>query len=218
LKLKHDDTWEIKMAGLMGKKIGMTRIFDEGGNTIPVTVLQVGPCFVTQIKTVEKDGYEAVQIGFDEKKPKNLNKSIAGHLNKAGVKPLRRLKEFQNFANTELKVGDEIKADLFKPGEVVKITGTSKGRGFAGVVKRHHFRGGPVSHGQSDRLRAPGSLGQSSYPSRVYKGILMAGQMGNKKNSVLNLRIVKVDPEQNLLFVKGAIPGARNSFVEIYRS
>ena len=206
------------MAGLMGKKIGMTRIFDEGGNTIPVTVLQVGPCFVTQIKTVEKDGYEAVQIGFDEKKPKNLNKSIAGHLNKAGVKPLRRLKEFQNFANTELKVGDEIKADLFKPGEVVKITGTSKGRGFAGVVKRHHFRGGPVSHGQSDRLRAPGSLGQSSYPSRVYKGILMAGQMGNKKNSVLNLRIVKVDPEQNLLFVKGAIPGARNSFVEIYRS
>jgi len=206
------------MAGLMGKKIGMTRIFDEGGNTIPVTVLQVGPCFVTQIKTVEKDGYEAVQIGFDEKKPKNLNKSIAGHLNKAGVKPLRRLKEFQNFANTELKVGDEIKADLFKPGEVVKITGTSKGRGFAGVVKRHHFRGGPVSHGQSDRLRAPGSLGQSSYPSRVYKGILMAGQMGNKKNSVLNLLIVKVDPEQNLLFVKGAIPGARNSFVEIYRS
>ncbi|UCF63140.1 MAG: 50S ribosomal protein L3 [bacterium] len=206
------------MAGLLGKKIGMTRIFDQDGNTIPVTVLEVGPCFVTQIKTVEKDGYEAVQIGFDEKKPKNLNKSIAGHLNKAGVKPLRRLKEFQNFTNTELKVGDEIKADLFKPGELVKVTGTSKGRGFAGVVKRHHFRGGPVSHGQSDRLRAPGSLGQSSYPSRVYKGLRMAGQMGNKKNSVLNLRIVKVDPDQNLLFVKGAIPGARNSYVEIYQS
>ncbi len=206
------------MAGLLGKKIGMTRIFDQDGNTIPVTVLEVGPCFVTQIKTVEKDGYEAVQIGFDEKKPKNLNKSIAGHLNKAGVKPLRRLREFQNFTHTELKVGDEIKADLFKPGELVKVTGTSKGRGFAGVVKRHHFRGGPVSHGQSDRLRAPGSLGQSSYPSRVYKGLRMAGQMGNKKNSVLNLRIVKVDPDQNLLFVKGAIPGARNSYVEIYQS
>lgn len=206
------------MAGLLGKKIGMTRIFDDEGNTVPVTVLNVGPCFVTQIKTEEKDGYEAVQIGFDEKKPKNLNKTLLGHLNKAGAPPLRLLKEFRNFSTTELKVGDEIKADLFKPGDVVKVTGTSKGRGFAGVVKRHNFRGGPVTHGQSDRLRAPGSIGQSSNPSRVFKGIRMAGQMGNKQKSVLNLRVVKVDPEKNLLFIKGAIPGARNSYVEIYQS
>jgi len=206
------------MAGLLGKKIGMTRIFDDEGNTVPVTVLHVGPCFVTQIKTEEKDGYEAVQIGYDEKKPKNLNKTLLGHLNKAGVPPLRLLKEFRNFSTTEIKVGDEIKADLFKPGEVVKVTGTSKGRGFAGVVKRHNFRGGPVTHGQSDRLRAPGSIGQSSYPSRVFKGIRMAGQMGNKQKSVLNLRVVKVDSDKNLLFIKGAIPGARNSYVEIYQS
>jgi large subunit ribosomal protein L3 len=206
------------MAGLLGKKIGMTRIFDDAGNTVPVTVVHVGPCFVTQIKTEEKDGYEAVQIGFDEKKPKNLNKTLLGHLNKAGVPSLRFLKEFKNFSNSELKVGDEIKADVFKAGDVVKVTGTSKGRGFTGVVKRHHFRGGPVTHGQSDRLRAPGSIGQSSYPSRVFKGIRMAGQMGNKQKSVLNLRIVKVDSEKHLLFIKGAIPGARNSYVEIYQS
>ncbi|MCK4892389.1 MAG: 50S ribosomal protein L3 [Calditrichia bacterium] len=206
------------MAGLLGKKIGMTRIFDDEGNTVPVTVLHLGPCFVTQIKTEEKDGYEAVQIGFDEKKPKNLNKTLLGHLNKAGVPPLRFLKEFRNFSDTELKIGDEIKADLFKPGDVVKVTGTSKGRGFAGVVKRHNFRGGPMTHGQSDRLRAPGSIGQSSNPSRVFKGVRMAGQMGNKQKSVLNLRVVKVDSEKNLLFIKGAIPGARNSYVEVYQS
>jgi len=205
------------MSGIIGKKIGMTRIFDEEGNVVPVTVIQVGPCYVTQIRTIEKDGYEAVQIGYDIKKEKNTTRPLLGHFKKANVPPLRRLKEFPPFENREVKVGDEIKVDIFNPGEIVKVTGLSKGRGFAGVVKRHGFGGGPKTHGQSDRLRAPGSIGQSSYPSRVFKGMRMAGHMGNKRVSVIGLKVVKVDPENNLLFIKGAVPGARNSFVEIYK-
>ena len=206
------------MGGLLGKKIGMTRVFDELGNTIPVTVLEAGPCYITQVKTEETDGYNAVQMGFEEKKEKNVTKPLLGHLKKAGKGPLRKIKEFSGFEDKELKVGDEIKVDIFKPGDRVKVSGLGKGRGFTGVMKRHNFGGGQVSHGQSDRLRAPGSLGQSSYPSRVFKGQKMAGQMGNKRVSVLNLTVVKVDPEKNLLFVKGGIPGARNSYVEIYQA
>jgi large subunit ribosomal protein L3 len=206
------------MGGLLGKKIGMTRVFDELGNTIPVTVLEAGPCYITQVKTEEADGYSAIQMGFEEKKEKNVTKPVLGHLKKAGKGSLRKIKEFSGFEDKELKVGDEIKVDIFKPGDRVKVSGLSKGRGFTGVMKRHNFGGGQVSHGQSDRLRAPGSLGQSSYPSRVFKGQKMAGQMGNKRVSVLNLTVVKVDPEKNLLFVKGGIPGARNSYVEIYQA
>jgi len=204
------------MSGLLGKKIGMTRIFDELGNTVPVTVLQAGPCYVLQLKTEEKDGYNAVQLGFEEKKEKNVTKPILGHLKKAGTQPLRKIKEFPVFAEKDLKLGDEVKVDIFQPGDRVKITGLSKGRGFTGVMKRHNFSGGQVTHGQSDRLRAPGSLGQSSSPSRVFKGIKMAGRMGNEQVSLPNVKVVKVDPEKNLLFVKGGIPGARNSYVEIY--
>ena len=204
------------MSGLLGKKIGMTRIFDELGNTVPVTVLQAGPCYVLQIKTEDKDGYSAVQLGFEEKKEKNITKPILGHLKKAGMKPLRKIKEFPPFTEKEVKPGDEVNVDIFQPGDSVKITGLSKGRGFTGVMKRHNFSGGQVTHGQSDRLRAPGSLGQSSSPSRVFKGIKMAGRMGNKQVSLPNVKVVKVDPEKNLLFVKGGIPGARNSYVEIY--
>jgi large subunit ribosomal protein L3 len=204
------------MSGLLGKKIGMTRIFDELGNSIPVTVLHAGPCYVTQVKTEKNDGYDAVQLGYEEKTEKNVTKPVLGHLKKAGTQPLRKIKEFPVFPGKELKPGDEVKVDIFRPGDVLKITGLSKGRGFTGVVKRHNFRGGPVSHGQSDRLRAPGSLGQSSYPSRVYKGMKMGGRMGNKQVSLPSVIVVKVDPEKDLLFVKGGIPGARNSYVEIY--
>jgi large subunit ribosomal protein L3 len=204
------------MSAILGKKIGMTRIFDNEGNVIPVTVIEAGPCYVTQVKIEKIDGYDAVQLGFGTKKEKNVSKPLLGHLKKASVQPTQKLKEFEPFKDRELKIGDVVKADVFKPGEVVKVTGISKGRGFAGVVKRHHFSGGPVTHGESDRLRAPGSLGQSSDPSRVYKGLRMAGQLGNKKVSVKNLTIVMVDAEKNLLFIEGAVPGARNSFVEIY--
>jgi large subunit ribosomal protein L3 len=208
---------ERKMSGLLGKKIGMTRIWDEAGTTIPVTIIEAGPCYVTDIKTEEKDGYSAVQLAFGVKKEKNVNKPAAGHFKRSEVKPLRFLKEFNSPSGSELKLGDELKVDIFKPGDKVKVTGFSKGRGFAGVVKRHGFRGGPVSHGQSDRLRAPGSLGQSSYPSRVYKGLKMAGHLGNKRVSQRGMTIVKIDAEKNLLFIKGSVPGARNSYLEVFQ-
>ncbi|OGB64918.1 MAG: 50S ribosomal protein L3 [Caldithrix sp. RBG_13_44_9] len=204
------------MSGMLGKKIGMTRIFDEAGNTLDVTVIEAGPCYVTQVKTKKNDGYEAIQLGFGKVKAKNVTKPRTGHFKKSGVEAVRKLKEFSLFTGLELKAGDVVKVDIFKAGDAVKVTGTSKGRGFMGTVKRHNFAGGPVSHGQSDRLRAPGSLGQSSDPSRVYKGLKMAGQMGNKQYSALNLKVVKVDVEKNLLYIRGAVPGARNSFVEIY--
>ena len=206
------------MSGLLGKKIGMTRIFDDTGDMIPVTVIEAGPCYVTQVKTVENDGYRSVQLGFDTKKEKNTVKPQLGHLQKANTPPLRILKEFSFPENMELNSGDALKVDMFQPGDIVKISGKSKGRGFSGVMKRHGFSGAQQTHGQSDRERAPGSLGQSSYPSRVFRGLRMAGRMGNTRVSLKGLVVVKVDAENNLLFVRGAVPGARNSYVEIYKS
>ncbi|HHM24375.1 MAG TPA: 50S ribosomal protein L3 [Bacteroidetes bacterium] len=204
------------MVGLLGRKLGMTRVFSEDGQNIPVTVIEAGPCFVSQIKTPEKDGYSAVQLGFLEKKEKNATKPLLGHFKKANVKPLRVLREFRDFdIGKELNLGDQIGVEVFEPGDIVDISGRSKGRGFQGVVKRHRFGGGPKTHGQSDRHRAPGSIGQSSFPSRVLRGLRMAGHMGNRRVTVKNLVVVKVIPEQNLLLVRGGVPGSVNSIVEI---
>jgi large subunit ribosomal protein L3 len=206
------------MSGLLGRKIGMTQIFDESGKSIPVTVISAGPCYVSQIKTVESDGYRAVQLGFEELKEKHAKKPIAGHLKKAELKPLNHLREFEMSFDQELKVGDELKADIFSAGETVVITSYSKGRGFQGVMKRHGFSGANKTHGQSDRWRAPGSIGQSSYPSRVYKGIKMAGKMGNARVSLPSVKVIKVDAERNLIFVKGPVPGSAKALVEIKKS
>jgi large subunit ribosomal protein L3 len=203
------------MSGLIGKKIGMTRLFSETGEHIPVSVIEAGPCFVTQVKTQEKDGYQAVQLGFEDVKDKNVAKPLKGHFQKASVTAKRVLVEFMPFANKEVQPGDEVGVDIFAEGEVVAISGTSKGRGFAGVMKRHNFSGAQITHGQSDRQRAPGSIGQSSYPSRVFKGMRMAGRMGNYRVTIKGIQVVKIDKENNLLFVKGSIPGARNGIVEI---
>ncbi|NOZ55576.1 MAG: 50S ribosomal protein L3 [Calditrichaeota bacterium] len=204
------------MIGIIGRKLGMTRIFGERGKAIPVTVIEAGPCYVTQVKTEDTDGYNAVQLGFDETKEKRVTKPVLGHLKKAGVKPLRVLREFRDFElEGELQLGQEIRVDIFKEGDKVSVTGFTKGRGFAGVVKRHGFGGGPKTHGQSDRWRAPGSIGQSSFPSRVLKGLRMAGRMGNTRVTVKNLEVVKVDPENNLLVIKGAVPGAIKGIVTI---
>ncbi len=203
------------MAGILGLKVGMTQIFDNDGLVVPVTVIKAGPCYVTQIKTKEKDGYNAVQLAFYDAKEKRVTKPLKGHFEKAGVSPKRFLVEFDFGEDHGLKVGDELKVDILKEGTQVKVSGTSKGKGFQGVVKRHHFNGGPKTHGQSDRWRAPGSLGQSSYPSRVFKGLRMAGRMGGKRSTLKNVKVVKVDAENNLLFLKGAVPGSRNSLVEI---
>ncbi len=204
------------MLGIIGKKIGMTRIFDESGNSIPVTAIEAGPCYITQVKTTETDGYESVQMGFGDKKEKLATKAQIGHAAKAGLKPFRVLKEFKSFeSNQEIKIGSEIKADIFKIGDVVSVSGITKGKGFAGVVKRYNFGGGPKTHGQSDRLRAPGSIGQSSWPSKVFKGLKMAGRMGGKKNTTRGLKIVSVDAENNILLIKGAVPGAKNGTIII---
>mgnify|MGYP006290162791 CR=1 FL=1 len=204
------------MRGIIGKKLGMTRLFDESGNAYAATVVEAGPCYVTQLKTVEKDGYQAVQVGYQDKKGKHATKAELGHVAEAGLKPFRILKEFRDFESQEpLEKGAEIKVDIFHEGENVNVTGVSKGRGFAGVVKRHGFGGGPKTHGQSDRLRAPGSIGQSSWPSRVIKGIKMGGRMGGKNVTVRNVKILKVDAENNILIVKGAIPGANKGIVFI---
>ncbi len=205
------------MAGLLGKKIGMTRIFDNQGDVVPVTVVEAGPCYVTQIKTQENDGYEAIQLGYGHKKEKNITNPVLGHLKKNNVPPVRKLAEFSPFIEKEVKSGDTVTVEIFEPGEIVKVKGLSKGRGFTGVVKRYGFRGGPKTHGQSDRLRAPGSIGQSSDPSKVFKGQKMPGRMGNKKATIPGLQIVKVDVENNLLFIKGAVPGARNNYLEIHK-
>lgn len=203
------------MRGLISKKIGMTRLFDEAGNVMTVTVLQAGPCEIVQIKTREKDGYNAVQLGFGEKKAKKTNKPQTGHFAKVQVKPKMVLREIRDFdVDESLKVGDTVAVDLFSVGDRVKVSGVSRGKGFAGVVKRHHFHGGPRSHGQSDRLRAPGSVGQSSSPSRVFKGVRMAGRMGGERVTVKN-KVVKVDTANNILIVRGAVPGADNSIVLI---
>lgn len=203
------------MSGIIGKKIGMTSLFDESGKNIPCTVIQAGPCSVLQVRTIENDGYSAVQLGFDDKSEKNVGKALAGHFRKAGSTPKAKLVEFRNgFENVSL--GDEVKVNLFAEGEFVDVTGTSKGKGFQGVVKRHGFGGVmQATHGQHNRLRAPGSIGAGSDPSRVFKGMRMAGRMGGKQVTVQNLQVLKVDKEQNLLIVKGAVPGAKNSYVII---
>ena len=203
------------MPGLLGKKIGMTSVFSADGKNIPCTVIEVGPCVVTQVKTVEKDGYEALQLGFQEKTDKHTTKPMAGHFSKAGVAPQRHLAEFKNF-DGEYKLGDTITVDFLSDAKFVDVIGTSKGKGYQGVVKRHGFGGvGQSTHGQDDRLRAPGSIGACSYPAKVFKGMRMAGQMGNERVTVQNLQIVKVLPENNLLIVKGSVPGSKGSIVLI---
>ena len=191
----------------------MTSVFSADGKNVPCTVIEVGPCVVTQIKTVEKDGYEAVQVGFQEKKEKHTSKPEAGHFKKAGVAPQRHLAEFKSFESTP-ELGATITADIFEEGGFVDVVGTSKGKGYQGVVKRHGFGGvGQSTHGQHNRLRAPGSIGACSYPAKVFKGMRMAGQMGNARVTVQNLQVIKVLPEPNLLMVKGSIPGAKGSIV-----
>jgi len=204
-------------AALLGKKLGMTSIYADDGVHIPCTVIEAGPCTIVQIKTEQNDGYNAIQLGFGERKENKVNKPELGHFKKAGVKPARRLKEFKDI-NGEFKVGDMVKVEQFQKGDKVKITGKSKGKGFQGVVKRHHFSGvGMTTHGQSDRQRHPGSIGQSSYPSRVFKGVRMAGRMGGTRISVRNLEVVEVIPDQNIILIKGSVPGAINSFLEIVK-
>lgn len=205
------------MSGLIGRKVGMTSIFDENGKNIPCTVIQAGPCVVTQVRTEEVDGYKALQLGFDDKAEKRANKAEQGHFKKAGTAPKKKVVEFQGFVG-EYKLGDTIAVDIFSEGEFVDVIGTSKGKGYQGVVKRHGFGGvGQSTHGQHNRLRAPGSIGAASYPARVFKGLKMAGRMGNEQVTVQNLRVLKVVPEKNLLVVKGAIPGHKNSYVTIKR-
>jgi large subunit ribosomal protein L3 len=207
------------VSGILGKKIGMTSLFDENGEVIPCTVIEAGPCYVTQVRTKEKDGYEAVQIGFDEKRDRLVNKPLKGHFAKAATKMLGLMREFKGFSGTQLKTGDEIKVDMFLPGDIVDVSGKSKGRGFQGVVKRHHFGGvGMTTHGASDRVRAPGSIGGSSYPSRVFKGTRMGGRMGFDRVTVKNLKVVKVIPESNILIIRGSVPGAINGYLEIEKT
>ena len=203
------------MSGLIGRKIGMTSIFDENGKNIPCTVIETGPCTVTQVRTEEVDGYNALQLGFDDKAEKHVNKAAAGHFKKAGVSAKRKVVEFRDFEG-DYKLGDTIGVDLFVEGEFVDIAANSKGKGFQGVVKRHGFAGvGQATHGQHNRLRAPGSIGAASYPARVFKGMKMAGRMGGVRVSALNLIVLKVVPEKNLLVVKGCVPGHKNAYVTI---
>jgi large subunit ribosomal protein L3 len=201
--------------GLIGKKLGMSQIFDETGLAHPVTVLEVGPCVVTQVKTDERDGYQAIQLGFGL--DKRLNLPERGHRQKSGFMS-RTLREVKADDASELTVGQVLKADVFAAGDLVDVTGTSKGRGFQGGVKRHGFRGGPKTHGQSDRLRAPGSIGSSATPGRVFKGLRMAGRMGGDRVTVQNLKVLRVDPERNLLLVEGSVPGANESLVMVRRA
>ena len=204
------------MPGLLGKKIGMTSVFSADGKNVPCTVIEVGPCVVTQVKTLEKDGYEALQLGYEEQKEKHTTKPELGHFKKAGVTPKRHLAEFKGFEG-EYKLGDTITVDgLFAENDFVDIAGTSKGKGYQGVVKRHGFGGvGQTTHGQHNRLRAPGSVGACSYPAKVFKGMRLAGQTGNKRVTVQNLQVLKVIAEHNLLMIKGSIPGSKGSIVII---
>ena len=203
------------MPGLIGKKIGMTSVFSADGRNIPCTVIEVGPCVVTQVKTTETDGYEALQLGFEEQKEKHLTQPEIGHFRKAGVSPKRHLAEFKGFGN-QYALGDTIGADIFTEADFVDVVGTSKGKGYQGVVKRHGFGGvGQSTHGQHNRLRAPGSIGACSYPAKVFKGMRMAGQTGNERVTVQNLQIIKVIPEHNLVMLKGSIPGSKGSIVLI---
>ena len=202
------------MSGIIGKKVGMTSFYDVNGKNVPCTIIEAGPCVVTQLKTFEKDGYKAVQLGFGKKKTKNINKAKLGHLKKSKTKNLNKLVEF-NFDN-EPELGSELKVDLFNVGDYVTVTGNSKGKGFQGVVKRHGFAGvGDATHGQHNRMRAPGSIGAASYPAKVFKGMRMAGQMGNQRVKVENLEVLNIDIEKNIIVVKGAVPGFNNSFILI---
>jgi large subunit ribosomal protein L3 len=208
------------MSGLLGKKIGMTSIFDQGGNHLPVTVIEVGPCAITQIKRQDTDGYDAVQLSFEERKEKSTTKALKGHFSKAGTSPKRYVREFRDYIPEGLDLGDLLTvADVFKEGDRVNVAGTSKGKGFQGVVKRHGFSGvGGRTHGQHNRERAPGSIGQSSDPSKVFKGMRMGGRMGNARVTIQQLQVVKVIPESNLLLLKGAVPGPKGRLVEIHNA
>ena len=202
------------LKGLIGKKVGMTQIFDDSGIAIPVTLIEAGPCYVTQVRLPDRDGYSAVQMGFEEVKQKRLSGGQLGHLKRNDLPPLRFLREFRE-KGPNLNEGDSVTVAVFSIGDTVDVIGTSKGKGFAGAVKRYHFRGGPKTHGQSDRLRAPGSRGSGTTPGRVYKGARGPGHMGNERVTVSNLKIVLVDPERNLLGIRGAVPGARGGVVQI---
>ena len=205
------------MPGLLGKKIGMTSVFSAEGKNVPCTVIELGPCVVTQIKSVEKDGYNAVQLGFDDAKEKNTTAPMLGHFKKAGVTPKRHLAEFTNF-DQELNLGDTVTVEMFADSSFVDVIATSKGKGFQGVVKRHGFGGvGQVTHGQDDRLRKPGSIGACSYPAKVFKGMRMGGQMGNERVTTHNLQVLKVIPEHNLLLIKGSVPGYKGSIVSVIK-
>jgi large subunit ribosomal protein L3 len=207
------------MSGLIGKKIGMTSVYDANGRNIPCTVIEAGPCVVTQVRVKEKDGYEAIQLAFDEKKEKHTTKAEMGHFAKAGITPKKVVAEFTRFEQDHQKVfGDILQVDIFLEGEFIDVVGISKGKGFQGVVKRHHFAGvGEATHGQHNRLRAPGSVGASSWPSRVMKGLRMAGRMGGDRVKVVNLQVVKIILEKNLILIKGAVPGHNGSYVKIER-
>ena len=202
------------LKGLIGRKVGMTQIFDDSGIAYPVTLIEAGPCYVTQVKTAEKDGYSAVQLGFDEVKPKKLTGGQKGHLQRNDLPPLKVLREFR-VSKPDVAEGDTLKADVFETGERVDVVGTSKGRGFAGVMKRYNFRGGPKTHGQSDRQRSPGSLGSGTTPGRVFKGKRGPGRMGNDRVTSANVRVVLVDPERNLIAVDGSVPGPKGGMVLI---
>ena len=205
------------MPGLLGKKIGMTSVFSADGKNVPCTVIELGPCVVTQIKSVEKDGYAAVQLGFEEAKEKNTTKPMLGHFAKSGTTPKRHLAEFTGFEG-EINLGDTITVDLFADTAYVDVIGTSKGRGFQGVMKRHGFGGvGQTTHGQDDRARKPGSIGACSYPAKVFKGLRMGGQMGSERVTTHNLQVLKVIPEHNLLLIKGSIPGFKGSIVSVIK-
>ena len=203
------------MSGLIGKKIGMTSIFNDSGKNVPCTVIEAGPCVVTQVRTEENDGYSALQLGFDDKTEKNAIKAEKGHFKKAGSTVKRKVIEFQGYGK-EYKIGDSIGVNHFEEGEYVDVSAISKGKGFQGVVKRHGFAGvGQATHGQHNRLRAPGSIGAASYPARVFKGMKMAGRMGGNKIKVMNLRVLKIVPEKNLILLKGCVPGHKNSYLTI---
>jgi len=207
------------MSGLIGKKIGMTSIFDANGKNIPCTVIEAGPCVVTQVRTKEVDGYDAIQLAFDDAKEKHTNKPMKGHFAKAGAPAKRILREFTRFeVGHQKKFGDVLLVDVFEEGEYVDVVGISKGKGFQGVIVRHNFGGvGDSTHGQHNRLRAPGSIGASSYPSRVVPGMRMAGQTGNHRVKMINLQVLKIIPEKNIILVKGAVPGANGSYVIVER-
>ena len=204
------------MSGIIGRKIGMTSIYSAEGKSLPCTLVEAGPCVVTQVKTTDRDGYDAVQLGFGNRKEKNTPNALKGHFKKANTTPKSKLVEFKGFE--ALNAGDEVTVNIFEAGEFVDITGTTKGKGFQGVVRRHNFGGvGQATHGQHNRLRAPGSIGACSYPARVFKGMRLAGQMGNKQRTQGNLEILKVLADRNILIIKGSIPGANNSYVTIYK-